>query len=158
MEAIELRAHILQSQAGMATKPRYLRMKNVYSFSDEQLRVIIQHGYVLTTYNLDSYDYRGESVLKSFTDPLDKLSPNTKGAFISIQRDLLEASAQSTGDIIDYLTHKGYQIVSLDECLDIGAPRDAGKLPGDRTAQGPISEMDENASRAQLARSLPWPL
>jgi len=119
--AIDSRAQSIQSVTGLM--PKFLRIPNYKNLSDDQINFIISKGYVLTTYNLDSYDYVTTDVLKSFKDVLDKLSPNTKGAFISVQRDYILNSVNQVPDILDYVMGKGYNLVTLDQCVkNAGGP------------------------------------
>lgn len=126
LDAIDVRAQAVQYYTG--SKPRFLRIPNYSSLSMDQLNLISSHGYVITTYNIDSYDYTSSDSLQNFKKVLDVLSNNTKGAFISVQRDSVQSSVQQTGSIIDYILGKGYQIVTLDTC--VAAPNLGGSGGG----------------------------
>ena len=115
IDAVQSRAEIIEQIVGF--KPTFLRIPNYKDLSSDQIRLIISKGYIITTYNLDSYDYSSPNVLQSYKNVLDLLSPNTKGAFISVQRDYIQDSANATPDIIDYVMEKGYTLVSLDKCV-----------------------------------------
>ena len=127
ISAVESRAEIIESVVGF--KPVFLRIPNYKDMTHDQIRVLMAKGYIVTTYNLDSYDYSSPNVLQSYKNVLDLLSTNTKGAFISVQRDYIQGSASSTPEIIDYILDKGYTLVPLDKCVR-GAPQGGAKTPG----------------------------
>lgn len=140
MATIDSRAQQLGSITGF--NPVFLRLPNYQNMSLAQLNMIISKGYVITTYNLDSYDYKANiDILSSFKNVLDLLSPNTKGEFISVQRDYIQESVDATADILDYVIKKGYTLVTLDQCVgktgggnsgsnsNSNAPAPAGNVP-----------------------------
>ncbi len=102
-------------------KPMYLRIPNVGSLKAEQIQAITKAGFIITTYNLDSYDYAiqttEDSVISSYKNILELLSNNTKGGFISVQRDTVAPSVRATSVIIDYIQSKGYKLVTLKDCV-----------------------------------------
>lgn len=139
MESIDSRADTLKSVIGI--RPYFLRIPNVANMTDAQINLIKSKGYVITTYNLDSYDYSSPNVLQSFKNVLDVLSNNTKGAFISVQRDYIPESANATPDILDYVMGKGYNLVTLDKCVRGAAPPKSSppKISPGSNFQGSVS-------------------
>jgi len=114
-------------------KPIFIRFPFT-KVSGDVLAALINAGYIVTTYNLDSMDYSaGANVLQNFKNFLDALTSTTKGAFISVQRDIVDSSVSATPSVIDYVKSKGYDIVRLDECV--------GKSQGDSS-----SSDDDDAS------------
>ena len=144
LHEINERADIIKQKIGY--KPVYLRIPKYKKLSSEQLDKIISKGYIISTYNIDSYDYSKDNILAVYKQILDKMSPNTKGGFISVQRDYLESSAAATGDVIDYVLEKGYKIVSLDQC----AKTKVKDAPGPR-GPGPIKSRESGAQHASIS-------
>jgi len=128
MSTIDSRAQQISSITG--STPVFLRLPNYLNMSITQLNMIISKGYIITTYNLDSYDYQTTDVLGSFQAVLNLLSPNTKGAFISVQRDYIETSVDATPQILDYIISKGYTLVTLDQCV---------RMPANNTSSAPAT-------------------
>ena len=118
LAAIDERAAIIQHFTGY--KPTHLSIPDYSSWPLPALDAVTAHGYSITTYNLDSYDYRDANVLQNFESVLNTLSPNTRGAFISSQHDNVAASVNQTGAIIDFIIGKGYSLITLDVC--VGGP------------------------------------
>ena len=104
------RAATVQQATGSPEPPYFLRVPDLANLSSDQISIIIGQGnYVLSTYNLDSYDYtlNDSNIITSFENILNQLSPNTKGGFISIQRDYIQASVEAVPGIIDYIQGRG---------------------------------------------------
>jgi peptidoglycan/xylan/chitin deacetylase (PgdA/CDA1 family) len=144
IDAVHSRAEIIEQIVGF--KPVFLRIPNYKDMSNEQIRALIAKGYIITTYNLDSYDYSSPNVLQSYKNVLDLLSPNTKGAFISVQRDYIQDSANATPDIIDYIMDKGYTIVPLDKCVRNAPVKNGpgGNTNGGGGASGAVPKIPKN--------------
>jgi peptidoglycan/xylan/chitin deacetylase (PgdA/CDA1 family) len=85
---IDSRAQSINAVAGVT--PKFLRIWNYRNLSDDQISFILSKGYVITDYNLDSYDYDQQDVLGQYKKVPDLLSPNAKGSIISIQRDYIQ--------------------------------------------------------------------
>lgn len=90
------------------------------------LKAITSQGLVITSFNFDSMDYlvANRSVLEAqgsvfwtFKEMFDAIEPPAKGAFISVQRDMVHASVAATENIITYAKRRGYNFVRLDECI-----------------------------------------
>ena len=141
MGTIDSRANTIKSIIGV--KPYFLRIPNYSNMTDSQINLIFSKGYILTTYNLDSYDYASPNVLQSFKNVLEVLSNNTKGAFISVQRDYIQDSANATPDILDYISSKGYSLVPLDKCIR-NAP--AASVPSQGNKSGPNASAPLNVN------------
>ena len=141
MGTIDSRANTIKSIIGV--KPCFLRIPNYSNMTDSQISLIFSKGYILTTYNLDSYDYASPNVLQSFKNVLEVLSNNTKGAFISVQRDYIQDSANATPDILDYISSKGYSLVPLDKCIR-NAP--AASVPSQGNKSGPNASAPLNVN------------
>ena len=141
MGTIDSRANTIKSIIGV--KPYFLRIPNYSNMTDSQINLIFSKGYILTTYNLDSYDYASPNVLQSFKNVLEVLSNNTKGAFISVQRDYIQDSANATPDILDYISSKGYSLVPLDKCIR-NAP--AASVPSKGNTSGPNASAPINVN------------
>lgn len=124
-------AAAVQRVTGSPQPPIFVRLPELANLSDDQISTIVtQGGYIISTYNLDSYDYadNGTEIVASFKSVLDLLSPNTKGGFISVQRDYIKESVQVVPDLLQYIQNKGYSLVTLDKCFPGGA------IPGHPTA------------------------
>ena len=155
LSAVDSRAEIIESVVGF--KPVFLRIPNHKNMTHDQIRVLMAKGYIVTTYNLDSYDYSSPNVLQSYKNVLDLLSTNTKGAFISVQRDYIQDSANATPDIIDYVMEKGYSLVPLDKCVR-GAPQGGVKTtpsgPKNPGVGGKTARGNDSSQAASLMASL----
>lgn len=136
---IDERAEIIKQKIGY--KPVYLRIPNYKKLSSEQMALITKKGYIISTYNIDSYDYGKNDILGQYKLTLEKMSPNTKGGFISVQRDYLDASAEATGEVIQYIIDKGYNLVTLDQC----AKSKIKDAPGPK-GLGPIKQRESSSS------------
>lgn len=137
---IDSRAQTIQSITGLT--PKFLRIPNYQNLSDAQIAFILSKGYIITTYNLDSYDYDQTDVLSSFKNVLELLSPNTKGAFISVQRDYIQNSVNQLPQILDYVMGKGYNLVTMDQCVkNAGGSSSSGSSSGGSSSGGsaPVS-------------------
>ncbi|KAM0683654.1 hypothetical protein MDAP_001228 [Mitosporidium daphniae] len=143
------RAATIQRAIGSPEPPYFVRVPKISNLSDDQISAITDQGkYVLSTYNLDSYDYalNGTDILSSFKNVLDQLSPNTKGGFISVQRDYIQSSVDAVPDIIDYIQGKGYSLVTLDKCFR------GGVVPGHTNS----SNESMNSSSSHRTPTLGW--
>lgn len=90
------------------------------------LQAISQQGLQITSFNFDSMDYLAAnrtileaqgSVFWAFKELFDAIEPPTRGAFITVQRDMVPASVSATEQIIVYAKKRGYNFVRLDECI-----------------------------------------
>lgn len=156
LSSINSRAEVLASVTGY--KPKFIRIHNYQDLSEAQIKMIHAAGYQITTYNLDSYDYNTPDCINSFKKILDLLSTNTKGAFISVQRDYVPESTQSAGAIFDYVLSKGYRLVTLEECLGVNAGKPSNvtvpKFNGDGPKVSAASTSDATPAHALSASSL----
>ena len=133
-------------------KAIHLRLPNVFKLKPFQLEAITKAGFIITTYNLDSYDYAPqateESIVAGFRNVLELLSNNTKGGFISVQRDTVASSVQVTSKIIDYVQSKGYKLVTLKDCIGGSHPSSISNsdnvLNDDDDETRVIQESDDN--------------
>lgn len=130
-------------------KPQFLRFP-APGPSEEMMKTVTGMGYIVTTYNLDSQDYNAvnvpvdgnESVFSVYKDILDQIMPPAKGAFIAIQRDIVQASVEQSDQIIQYALDKGYKPVRLDQCIRKpqkdakGADEDGTKKSGGANGSG----------------------
>eukprot|EP00917_Polyrhabdina_sp_WS-2016_P002838 GHVP01006195.1.p1 GENE.GHVP01006195.1~~GHVP01006195.1.p1 ORF type:complete len:290 (-),score=44.65 GHVP01006195.1:32-901(-) len=109
-------------------------------------------GYIVTAFNLDSQDYEyaadssdKSSIFQHFKKTLDQILPPSKGAFISVQRDEVEASARQCEQIVAYVLKQGYKIVRLDECVGRVTTRnddDTGFYSGEEMEEGVLGGED----------------
>ncbi|OIR57209.1 MAG: uncharacterized protein A8A55_2034 [Amphiamblys sp. WSBS2006] len=128
-------------------------------------------GYIVTSFNLDSGDYEyvsendaSESIFKNFKKTVDQILQPAMGAFISVQRDSVEASARQTEKIVAYVLKKGYKIVRLDECVGIVKGEGYNGKGGQNEKNAlEIEKMDEEEEKktggitsAQIGQSLLW--
>lgn len=154
---IEALAKKLQPQIGY--KPTFLR----FPYPGPSLELynrLRSAGYTVTAYNLDSADYsfsqqsRETAVANTFgvmKTTLDAVLAPAKGAFISVQRDILEYSVNATAQVIDYAKGKGYSFVRLDSCI---GKRSSVGLGGGGTDKGKGSHSfpaDSNGSAQRVA-------
>lgn len=106
--------------------PQFLRFP-LPGPSEEMLKKVEGLGYRVTNYNLDSCDYNavderkidGGSVFWAMRGILDQIIPPTLGSFISVQRDIVEASVMQMPQILEYAKSLGYKAVRLDTCLEV---------------------------------------
>jgi peptidoglycan/xylan/chitin deacetylase (PgdA/CDA1 family) len=113
----------LQRYAGRTLK--FVRVPT--PLPDEKiLKAITAQGLMITSFNFDSMDYLAAnnsvteaqgSVYWAFKEMFDAIEPPAKGAFISVQRDMVPASVAATNQIIAYAKKRGYNFVRLDECI-----------------------------------------
>ncbi|KAM0681872.1 hypothetical protein MDAP_002837 [Mitosporidium daphniae] len=147
LDEISARADIIKQVVGY--KPVYLRIPKYKDLGIEQLQKIISKGYIISTYNIDSYDYSKDDILGVYKQTLDKMSPNTKGGFISVQRDYLASSASATENVIEYVLEKGYKVVTIDQC----AKSKVKDAPGPK-GLGQIKSRESDASHAFVSSFL----
>lgn len=99
--------------------PKFIRLP--YNGYDERvLRAVESTGAVVTTHNLESYDYTGDGnrIVNSFQLALSLAGSG--GNFISIQHDSIPSSVAVTPKVIDGIKGAGYKFVTLDACLGMG--------------------------------------
>ncbi len=114
-------ANVLASFIGYT--PKFVRLP-YNKYDDRVLRAVESTGLVVSSFNLESYDYTGDS--KKIFDSIKlslSLTGNGAGSFISIQHDGVQQSVGVTGKVIDLIKSKGYKLVKLDECLGMGDMR-----------------------------------
>lgn len=150
LDAINARAEVIKSIIGY--KPVYLRISKYKELSADTIQYIIDKGYIISTYNIDSYDYSTKDILGQYKATLEKLSPHTKGGFIGVQRDLIDDSAAATDNVIAYILEKGYKLVTMDECA-----KGKVKNPPGPKGLGPIKGRDTSGASAMSSSSL-WTL
>ena len=109
------------------------------------LKAIADQGLTITSFNFDSMDYHAAnrtapeaqgSVFWSFKELFDAIDPPSKGAFISVQRDIVAASVAATDQIISYAKKRGYNFVRLYECIQSAPeepPNNVNELTPDST-------------------------
>lgn len=115
--SIARQANVMASFIGYF--PKFIRLP--YNGYDERvLRAVESTGAVVTTHNLESYDYTndGNRVLNAFQLAVG-LAGN-QGNFISLQHDSIQSSVAATPKIIDNIKANGYKFVTLDNCLGMG--------------------------------------
>lgn len=107
--------------------------------SKDQLTLLKEAGFIVTHYNLDSNDFgfKGEGssagsakVFNVFKNALNMIVEPAKGAFISVQRDLLDYSVNATDLVIKYGKKKGYSFVRLDQCISLANENHKKRSPG----------------------------
>lgn len=90
-------------------------------FDDRVVKAIESTGLVISSFNVETYDYTGshDRIVKSIQLSLS-LTGKGAGSFISIQHDGVQQSVGATAKIIDLVKSYGYKFVKLDECLGLG--------------------------------------
>lgn len=120
--------------------PQFLRFPSPGP-SASMLKTITALGYRVSSYNLDSLDYKYAAdaveeggrgpVYRTVRGILDLIVPPTLGSFIVVQRDIVQTSVLQTAAILKYAKDRGYKAVRLDECIGVGSlsaqEADAGK-------------------------------
>lgn len=122
-------------------------------YDDRVLAAVESTGAVVTGFNLDSYDYTGDSnrIMKAFQVPLSLAGPGA-GSFIAVQHDGVAASVALVPQIIDYIKSQNYKMIKLDECLGLGdLTKNKKALDGGNGSAAPM-EIDSSSSG-----SLPTP-
>lgn len=111
-------ANVLSSFIGYF--PKFIRLP--YNGYDQRvLSAIESTGLIVTTHNLETYDYDndGGRTLTAVKLALS-LSGKGQGAFISVQHDGVQQSVGIAGKVIDQIMASGYKLVKLDQCLGLG--------------------------------------
>lgn len=99
-------------------RPRIFRPP--FGESDARVRDVIEDlGYLIVEWNADTFDWMyaedaPQTVLNNVQQALDEHHP---GSIIHLQHDLLFESVALVPAIIDMVRQRGYQLVTLDECV-----------------------------------------
>lgn len=111
-------ANVLSSFIGYF--PKFIRVP--YNGYDQRvLSAIESTGLIVTTHNLETYDYDndGGRTLNAVKLALSLVGKG-QGSFISVQHDGVQQSVGIAGKVIDQIRASGYKLVKLDECLGLG--------------------------------------
>lgn len=125
--------------------PKFLRLPYGKS-SDKVAALCEQMGMVVTSFNIETYDYNksGSQVLGAIKLALS-LKGRGSGSFISVQRDAVQSSVAVTGDMISAIKAAGYKIVTLDQCLGLGdVTKNTKKYEGGDGDAGDMAGLDED--------------
>jgi len=125
--------------------PKFLRLP--YGKSSDKIAALVeQMGMVVTSFNIETYDYNksGTQVLGAIKLALS-LKAKGSGSFISIQRDAVQSSVAITGDMINAIKASGYKLVKLDECLGLGdTTKSSKKYEGGDDSAADMAGLDED--------------
>lgn len=131
----------LESLVNMNEAIRYLRV-GYNEVSDRVVKAAKMADLVLTSFNLDSYDYRPNATAEIIEQNVEKvvetIDPPALGDFVIKQISTVAETANATPFIVDYLKEKGYSIVRLDEC--VGIPVTNPVEPTSPTTSGPTTK------------------
>ena len=129
-------------------------------FDDRVLRAVESTGAIVSTYNLETYDYTGDSnrILKAYQVSLS-LAGSGAGSFISVQHDGVSASVAIFPQVVDLVQNLGYRIIKLDECLGLGdLTKNKKALDGGNGAFVPLSIDTPSSASGGLLPVTPNPL
>lgn len=116
--SIARQANVMASFIGYY--PKFVRLP--YGGYDERvLRAVESTGAVVTTHNLETYDYTndGNRVINAVQLATSLLAPGA-GSFIVVQHDGVQQSVAVTGKVIEVAQKSAYKLVTLDSCLGMG--------------------------------------
>jgi peptidoglycan-N-acetylglucosamine deacetylase len=101
-------------------------------------------GLTIVQWNCDSNDWQYEDSVadqpKTFTNMADIINPSNPktDSFITLQHDIKDYSVEFTPKIIEMIQAKGYQFVTVEECLGGKVPSYAkGAAPSGKQAKAP---------------------
>lgn len=120
----QIRSSIARQAKVMASfigyHPKFVRLPNG-GHDYRVLKTVESTGAVVTTNNLNTYDYTndGRRVLLAVELGLSLVGRGA-GSFIVIQHDSYQQSVEVTGKIIKMAQGNLYRLVTLDECLGMG--------------------------------------
>lgn len=110
-------ANVLSSFIGYF--PKFIRVP--YNGYDQRvLSAIESTGLIVTTHNLETYDYEDAGRTLNAVKLALSLVGKGQGSFISVQHDGVQQSVGIAGKVIDQIQASGYKLVKLDECLGLG--------------------------------------
>jgi peptidoglycan/xylan/chitin deacetylase (PgdA/CDA1 family) len=142
------------SQETKGYKVKYVRVPpSPTGIPEEHYKMFQELNYTVTSFNLDSKDYevskmseRQMPVLESIKSEVEKIEPPARGAYIIACRDSVAETVKETGQIIEYLEEKKYNIVRLDECIGNNSSMPAdGDNKNKTSAAYSISGIDKTA-------------
>lgn len=123
--------------------PKLLRLP-YRKYDDRVLKALESAGAIITTHNLESYDYtdNAKRIVSAFKLAMG-LKSASSASFISIQHDSSKNSVASTPEIIDAIKASGYKLVKLDECIGVGdLTKNKTPLKGGKDGGGSIPTLD----------------
>lgn len=100
--------------------PKFVRLP-YGGYDDRVLKAVESTGAVVTTHNLETYDYTndGNRVVNAVQLATSLLAPGA-GSFIVVQHDGVQQSVAVSGKVIEVAQKAAYKLVTLDACLGMG--------------------------------------
>jgi peptidoglycan/xylan/chitin deacetylase (PgdA/CDA1 family) len=154
MSAKELKQELLDSSEAIfkviGKYPKFLRF-GAGQANDQAIKIASELGFIVTTWNIDSYDYDSSRTAKQIIDAyVDKvkLLSNNKTSFIGLHRDTADVSIYGKDEtilptIVKNMTAAGFQPVSLDKCLGVTSPyRESNADPAGEVKAGSPATSD----------------
>lgn len=148
----QIRASIARQANVMASfigyYPKFVRLP-YGGYDDRVLHAVESTGAVVTTHNLETYDYTndGNRVINAVQLATSLLAPGS-GSFIVVQHDGVQQSVAVTGKVVDIATGAGYKLVTLDSCLGMGdMTKNKVALKGGAGGAGGIVPMSNNSGK-----------
>ncbi len=116
--SIARQANVMASFIGYF--PKFVRLP-YGGYDDRVLKAVESTGAVVTTHNLETYDYTndGNQVVNAVQLATSLLAPGA-GSFIVVQHDGVQQSVAVAGNVIDIAKKASYKLVTLDACLGMG--------------------------------------
>lgn len=122
--------------------PKFVRLP-YQGYDARVLKAVESTGAVVTSHNLDTYDYSKDAnrVLSAYQLATSLLAPGA-GSFITVQHDGIQESVAVTGKVIDVVKDAGYKLVTLDACLGMGdMTKNKVALKGDDGKGGAVTPL-----------------
>lgn len=116
--SIARQANVMASFIGYY--PKFVRLP-YGGYDDRVLKAVESTGAVVTTHNLETYDYTndGNRVVNAVQLATSLLAPGA-GSFIVVQHDGVQQSVAVTGKVVEIASKAAYKLVTLDACLGMG--------------------------------------
>lgn len=135
--SIARQANVMASFIGYY--PKFVRLP--YGGYDARVLAAVEAtGAVVTTHNLETYDYTndGNRVVNAVQLATSLLAPGS-GSFIVVQHDGVQQSVAVAGKVIETATSAGYKLVTLDACLGMGdMTKNKSALKGGNGKESPL--------------------
>jgi peptidoglycan/xylan/chitin deacetylase (PgdA/CDA1 family) len=141
--SIARQANVMASFIGYY--PKFVRLP-YGGYDDRVLRAVESTGAVVTTHNLETYDYTndGNRVVNAVQLATSLLAPGA-GSFIVVQHDGVQQSVAVSGKVIDIAAGATYKLVTLDACLGMGdMTKNKVALKGGSGAAGGVLPMNNS--------------
>ncbi len=106
-------------QSVVGVRPRFVRPPYGY-VNRRVVGVLKRDGYILINWNKDTNDWRHQdnhrAILTFVKDSIPKASKSREGPIV-LQHDTLKSSLLLASKIIQIIRDKGYEFVTIDECI-----------------------------------------